>query len=874
MSRTTGFFTRTEITKSAQRRAPRVAAGARGLGSLSLDVLRKQGPDAVRNMNPAAKHHNMAPTVARAQTAVLFLGEAPGAQEDEKGAPFVGPAGATLRDAVDQVASEYNDVRRYVSFDNVCRTRPPSNREPTDVELEAYRATVEQSIAKLKPAVVVPLGAVPWSWFYKSTEGKRLNITDVRGLVCRTAFAGHAFYVCPTYHPSFVMRAMGSKERTQGLSGEELHSVFVRDLQAAFDLVDAKPPKVLPGSALRTGVVHAKSATQFVELVRELDSSRWPLAFDLETTAYRPYGNDARVLSCSVSDGVRTVTLARDHSETNHSKAERQKRRDAMRWVFCELKPQNGFVAQGLTFDMEWLLWDLQDDSVLDNEWHCTIEAEYVCDERSLSTKALDFLGYKHYGIRVKKEFDEGRDRTNLDRKALSRVLEYNAGDSKITNLVARKALPRALEESPEGYARQMRRVPSAVCMQRKGLPCNEAVRVELLNEFGGARDSALKQLLALDSTKAWQADHRADKFNPNSTAHLSSLFVEYERLTGLVDKQTKKVSTAEEALVPFEDNEAVALVQRFRKARKITSTYLRRFDPRAADTYVYPDGLIHCRYKTAFTKTSRFACEDPNNQNWPKRDPVAKRVRRMVQMRGHSIVACDLGQGEARVIAMHSRDKTLCRALRTNYDIHLEWAEKVASAWPKALSAVDNDMKRLRTGIKNQLVFPAFYGASVKRIAKELHLPESVAEELFEEFWQQFKGVRAWQRTLLQEYKEYGYVTSLTGRRRHGPMGYNDIINSPIQAACSDILIDGIDALVRRSIEEDKPYLMPALNIHDDATTWTPNKYVDEVLAIMVEEMLRKRYDWQCVPLTVELECGPDWYNMKPIGTFRSDEL
>jgi DNA polymerase-1 len=314
--------------------------------------------------------------------------------------------------------------------------------------------------------------------------------------------------------------------------------------------------------------------------------------------------------------------------------------------------------------------------------------------------------------------------------------------------------------------------------------------------------------------------------------------------------------------------------VKRYRKARKITSTYLRRFDPRAADTYVYPDGLIHCRYKTAFTKTSRFACEDPNNQNWPKRDPVAKRVRRMVQMRGHSIVACDLGQGEARVIAMHSRDKTLCRALRTNYDIHLEWAEKVASAWPKALSAVDNDMKRLRTGIKNQLVFPAFYGASVKRIAKELHLPESVAEELFEEFWQQFKGVRAWQRTLLQEYKEYGYVTSLTGRRRHGPMGYNDIINSPIQAACSDILIDGIDALVRRSIEEDKPYLMPALNIHDDATTWTPNKYVDEVLAIMVEEMLRKRYDWQCVPLTVELECGPDWYNMKPIGTFRSDEL
>lgn len=88
---------------------------------------------------------------------VLFVGEAPGEQEDAKGEPFVGRSGSIL----DTVLAEYGLDRDAVRITNSVRCRPPENRDPTDEELSNCREYLEAEIAIVDPTIIVPLGKVP-----------------------------------------------------------------------------------------------------------------------------------------------------------------------------------------------------------------------------------------------------------------------------------------------------------------------------------------------------------------------------------------------------------------------------------------------------------------------------------------------------------------------------------------------------------------------------------------------------------------------------------------------------------------------------------------------------------------------------------------
>jgi DNA polymerase len=88
---------------------------------------------------------------------VLFVGEAPGAQEDEQGAPFVGRSGSVL----DERLRAHGLDRETVRITNCIRCRPPENRDPTDEELENCRGYLEQEVDLVDPEVIVTLGKVP-----------------------------------------------------------------------------------------------------------------------------------------------------------------------------------------------------------------------------------------------------------------------------------------------------------------------------------------------------------------------------------------------------------------------------------------------------------------------------------------------------------------------------------------------------------------------------------------------------------------------------------------------------------------------------------------------------------------------------------------
>ena len=129
---------------------------------------------------------------------LLFVGEGPGREEDLAGEPFVGRSGKLL----DRLMAEEIGVTRadcYIA--NVVKCRPPNNRNPAPLEIEACRPYLEEQIAIIKPAVVVTLGNFATQLLLGTTEG----IRKLRGSV----YVYGNGHLVPTYHPAYVLRAGG-----------------------------------------------------------------------------------------------------------------------------------------------------------------------------------------------------------------------------------------------------------------------------------------------------------------------------------------------------------------------------------------------------------------------------------------------------------------------------------------------------------------------------------------------------------------------------------------------------------------------------------------------------------------------------------------
>ena len=130
---------------------------------------------------------------------LMFIGEAPGQQEDLKGEPFVGRAGKLL----DQLVLEEMGLTRDSFFiANTLMCRPPGNRDPRPEETEACRPWLEKKLELIKPKVVVTLGNFATKLLLDTKDG----ITKVRG---KTYPYGNATLV-PTFHPSAALQGGGS----------------------------------------------------------------------------------------------------------------------------------------------------------------------------------------------------------------------------------------------------------------------------------------------------------------------------------------------------------------------------------------------------------------------------------------------------------------------------------------------------------------------------------------------------------------------------------------------------------------------------------------------------------------------------------------
>jgi DNA polymerase len=129
---------------------------------------------------------------------LMFIGEAPGAEEDRQGLPFVGRAGALLTELLEEIGLSRDEV--WIS--NVLRCRPPGNRDPQPLEVESCQPYTYGQVELIQPRVIGTLG----NFATRLLTGARTPISRVRGTPQAHTLAGRPVFLMPLFHPAAALR--------------------------------------------------------------------------------------------------------------------------------------------------------------------------------------------------------------------------------------------------------------------------------------------------------------------------------------------------------------------------------------------------------------------------------------------------------------------------------------------------------------------------------------------------------------------------------------------------------------------------------------------------------------------------------------------
>lgn len=169
-------------------------------GGSALDDIRAEiGPDCRRCKLHTLGRRQVVFGVGNPQADLMFVGEAPGEDEDRQGEPFVGRAGQLLTKIIEAIGLRREDV--YIA--NVIKCRPPGNRNPEPDEVACCEAFLFRQVDAIKPKVVVPLGKFAAQSLLKTTD----PITRLRGRV----YDYRGAQLIPTFHPAYLLRNPSAK---------------------------------------------------------------------------------------------------------------------------------------------------------------------------------------------------------------------------------------------------------------------------------------------------------------------------------------------------------------------------------------------------------------------------------------------------------------------------------------------------------------------------------------------------------------------------------------------------------------------------------------------------------------------------------------
>ena len=164
----------------------------------------KKSISQIKNCTLRKNAKNLVFSDGNPKSKIMLIGEAPGANEDEEGLPFVGRAGVLL----DKMLSAIDLNRKKVYISNIINFRPPDNRRPTGEEIERYLPFIIKHIEIINPKILVLLGSTAMN----ALIGSDVVISKMRGKWIEKKFGNCKTSVIITFHPAFLMRQPAQKK--------------------------------------------------------------------------------------------------------------------------------------------------------------------------------------------------------------------------------------------------------------------------------------------------------------------------------------------------------------------------------------------------------------------------------------------------------------------------------------------------------------------------------------------------------------------------------------------------------------------------------------------------------------------------------------
>ncbi len=346
------------------------------------------------------------------------------------------------------------------------------------------------------------------------------------------------------------------------------------------------------------------------------------------------------------------------------------------------------------------------------------------------------------------------------------------------------------------------------------------------------------------------------EPFNVNSPIQLSKVL--FEKLQLPHGKKTQKgFSTNNEVLENLTDKHPVVeKILEYRKISKLLGTYVDGLKP------LVRHGLVHTTFNQTLTSTGRLSSSDPNLQNIPIRNEMGKEIRKLFRSKYGVFVGADYSQIELRLLAAFSNDENLLSSFKNGEDIHAKVASELMGI---PIEMVNKDMRRMAKAVN----FGIIYGISDFGLSNNTKISVKKAHEYIQLYFQRFPKIKAYLDGSVEEAKEKGYVTTITGRRRQIPeiksanfnlrsFGERAAMNMPLQGSAADIMkiaMLRVDEALRKS--NLKSQLV--LQIHDEIIV---DCYVEEAQQVkeIVKREMENAVSLAC-PLVAETEEGETLY-------------
>lgn len=384
--------------------------------------------------------------------------------------------------------------------------------------------------------------------------------------------------------------------------------------------------------------------------------------------------------------------------------------------------------------------------------------------------------------------------------------------------------------------------------MEEKGIK----IDVELLKKFKSQNSKYIQEL-----TKDIY-NLTGFEFNINSPKQLGEIL--FENLNLPTSKKTKTGYSTNEVVLNslIDSHPIIPLLLKYRESYKLQSTYV---EPLLQLAKKDQENRVYTSFLHTGTATGRLSSKNPNLQNIPVKNDSSIQIREaFIPKNGYKLVGIDYSQIELRLLAHFSKDEALLEAFRNDLDIHTQTAIKIFG---------QEEAKNKRS-IAKSINFGLLYGMGSKKLGDTLGISAKEAKKYIDSYFEAFKSVKDYLKSIEDYALENGYVKTLIGRKRlfdfdsvngmQRAAFLREAVNTLFQGSAADLIKLSMNKIAEKYKNNDKMRML--LQIHDELIFEIDENYLEQFtsdLVIIMESVYTLN-----VPLKVSVSIGESWQKLK----------